>query len=416
MIQKPKGTFDILPGDFSKRNFIFSVFREVMNSFNFKEILTPVFENTELFKRGIGEETDIVSKEMYSFSEGKFTLRPELTAPVIRAYIENGLFNESPVKKLFYISNLFRAERPQKGRYREFWQFGAEIIGSDDIYSDAEIIQIPDVILKKLFINDFIVKINNIGSIDERAMYINELKTFLSKYTNDLSETSRIRLEKNPLRILDTKNEKEIEILINAPKINNFLKTETKQKFDKLLNLLNKLNINFEIDYNLVRGLDYYSQTTFEFQSTKLGSQNAILGGGRYDKLIELLGGKPTPAIGFAMGIERLLIILEENNYRFPLESAPDIYIITSGDNAKEKSVLITKELREKKFICETDFLNRSIKSQMKEADKIKSKYVIVIGENELSSGKAKIKKMESGEEFEISLNDVNDITKIIKE
>ncbi|HCN37990.1 MAG TPA: histidine--tRNA ligase, partial [Bacteroidetes bacterium] len=408
--------FDILPGDFSKRNFIFSVFREVMNSFNFKEILTPVFENTELFKRGIGEETDIVSKEMYSFSEGKFTLRPELTAPVIRAYIENGLFNESPVKKLFYISNLFRAERPQKGRYREFWQFGAEIIGSDDIYSDAEIIQIPDVILKKLFINDFIVKINNIGSIDERAMYINELKTFLSKYTNDLSETSRIRLEKNPLRILDTKNEKEIEILINAPKINNFLKTETKQKFDKLLNLLNKLNINFEIDYNLVRGLDYYSQTTFEFQSTKLGSQNAILGGGRYDKLIELLGGKPTPAIGFAMGIERLLIILEENNYRFPLESAPDIYIITSGDNAKEKSVLITKELREKKFICETDFLNRSIKSQMKEADKIKSKYVIVIGENELSSGKAKIKKMESGEEFEISLNDVNDITKIIKE
>lgn len=416
MIQKPKGTFDILPGDFSKRNFIFSVFREVMNSFNFKEILTPVFENTELFKRGIGEETDIVSKEMYSFSEGKFTLRPELTAPVIRAYIENGLFNESPVKKLFYISNLFRAERPQKGRYREFWQFGAEIIGSDDIYSDAEIIQIPDVILKKLFINDFIVKINNIGSIDERAMYINELKTFLSKYTNDLSETSRIRLEKNPLRILDTKNEKEIEILINAPKINNFLKTETKQKFDKLLNLLNKLNINFEIDYNLVRGLDYYSQTTFEFQSTKLGSQNAILGGGRYDKLIEMLGGKPTPAIGFAMGIERLLIILEENNYKFPLESAPDIYIITSGDNAKENCVLISKELRDKNFICETDLLNRSIKSQMKEADKIKSKYVIVIGENELSSGKAKIKKMESGEEFEISLNDVNDIIKIIKE
>lgn len=416
MIQKPKGTFDILPEDFSKRNFIFSVFREVMNSFNFKEILTPVFENTELFKRGIGEETDIVSKEMYSFSEGKFTLRPELTAPVIRAYIENSLFNESPVKKLFYISNLFRAERPQKGRYREFWQFGAEIIGSDDIYSDAEIIQIPDVILKKLFINDFIVKINNIGSLDERAEYINELKLFLSNYVNDLSETSRIRLDKNPLRILDTKNEKEIEILNSAPKINNFLKTETKQKFDKLLNLLNKLNINFEIDYNLVRGLDYYSQTTFEFQSTKLGSQNAILGGGRYDKLIELLGGKPTPAIGFAMGIERLLIILEENNYKFPLESAPDIYIITSGDNAKEKSVLISKELREKNFICETDFLNRSIKSQMKEADKIKSKYVIVIGENELSSGKAKIKKMESGEEFEISLNDVNDIIKIIKE
>ncbi|HRE41009.1 MAG TPA: histidine--tRNA ligase [Ignavibacteria bacterium] len=414
MLQKPKGTFDILPDELYKRNFIYNLIRETLSSFNFKEILTPVFESTELFKRGIGEETDIVSKEMYSFNEDKFTLRPELTAPVIRAYLENSLYNESPVKKLFYISNLFRAERPQKGRYREFWQFGAEIIGSDDILSDAEIILIPDLILKKLGINDFVVKINNIGNTEERTEYVSDLKTYLLKFENELSETSKIRLYKNPLRILDTKIEKEKDILVNAPLIKNYLKAETKEKFEKLLNILQKLNVNFEQDDKLVRGLDYYSQTTFEFQSTKLGSQNAILGGGRYDKLIELLGGKPTPAIGFAMGIERLLIILEENNFTFPKQKNPDIYIITSGEAAKLYSLNITNDLRSNGIITETDLLNRSIKSQMKEADRLKSKFVLILGDNELSSGIVKLKKMDTGNETDVELNKIEKIKELI--
>jgi histidyl-tRNA synthetase len=415
MINRPKGTYDILPTDAFKRNVLFGIIRNVFQKYNYKEILTPAFEQTELFKRGIGEETDIVSKEMYSFDEGKFTLRPELTAPVIRAYLENGMFNDSPLKKLYYIGNMFRHERPQAGRFREFWQFGAEAIGSSDIFIDAEMIAIADSILKELNIKDYVVKINNIGSRDERKDYVSALKNYLQNHYNELSETSKTRFEKNPLRILDTKDPKEKEIIKKAPTINNFLKDETKKDFEKLLSLLEVQNIKYEVDYMLVRGLDYYTQTTFEFQSDKLGAQNAILGGGRYDNLIEMLGGKSTPAIGFACGIERLLMIADVSGFKFPEEKNIDLYFITLGDKAKEFALTNINTLRQNGFICETDYLNRSIKAQMKEANKYNSRFVLVIADEELNSGNAKLKKMEDGTETEIKLDDMNSIIKILK-
>jgi histidyl-tRNA synthetase len=415
MINRPKGTFDILSADAHKRNVLYGIIRDVFQKYNYKEILTPAFEQTELFKRGIGEETDIVSKEMYSFDEGKFTLRPELTAPVIRAYLENGMFNDCPLKKLYYIGNMFRHERPQAGRFREFWQFGAEAIGSSDVYIDAEMIAIADSILKELNIKDYVVKINNIGSRDERKDYVSALKNYLQNHYNELSETSKTRFEKNPLRILDTKDPKEKEIIKKAPTINNFLKDETKKDFEKLLSLLELQNIKYEVDYMLVRGLDYYTQTTFEFQSDKLGAQNAILGGGRYDNLIEMLGGKSTPAIGFACGIERLLMIADVSGFKFSEEKNIDLYFITLGDKAKKFALTNINTLRQNGFICETDYLNRSIKAQMKEANKYNSRFVLVIADEELNSGNAKLKKMEDGTETEIKLGDMNSITKILK-
>ncbi|HEX2788023.1 MAG TPA: histidine--tRNA ligase [Ignavibacteria bacterium] len=415
MINRPKGTYDILPSDAHKRNVLFGIIRNVFQRYNYKEILTPAFEQTELFKRGIGEETDIVSKEMYSFDEGKFTLRPELTAPVIRAYLENSMFNDSPLKKLFYIGNMFRHERPQAGRFREFWQFGAEAIGSSDVYIDAEMIAIADSILKELNTKDYVVKINNIGSRDERKDYVKALKDYLQNHYNDLSETSKTRFEKNPLRILDTKDPKEKEIIKNAPTINNFLKPETQKDFEKLLSLLSVQNIKYEVDYLLVRGLDYYTNTTFEFQSDKLGAQNAILGGGRYDNLIEILGGKPTPSIGFACGIERLLMVADVSGFKFPEEKNIDLYLITLGDKAKEFALTKINALRQNAFICETDFLNRSIKSQMKEANKYNSRYVLVIADEELNSRTAKLKRMEDGNETEIRLDDIDSIIKTLQ-
>lgn len=416
MINRPKGTYDILPADAYKRNVLFGIIRNVFQKYNYKEILTPAFEQTELFKRGIGEETDIVSKEMYSFDEGKFTLRPELTAPVIRAYLENSMFNDSPLKKLFYIGNMFRHERPQAGRFREFWQFGAEAIGSSDVYIDAEMIAIADSILQELGTKDYVVKINNIGSRDERKDYVNALKDYLQNHYNELSETSKTRFEKNPLRILDTKDPKEKEIIKNAPTINNFLKPETQKDFEKLLSLLSVQNIKYEVDYLLVRGLDYYTNTTFEFQSDKLGAQNAILGGGRYDNLIEILGGKPTPSIGFACGIERLLMIADASGFKFPKEKSIDVYFITLEDKAKEFALTKINALRQNGFICETDFLNRSIKSQMKEANKCNTRYVIVIADEELNSGNAKLKRMEDGNETEVKLDDIDSIIKTLQD
>ncbi len=404
-IQKPKGTFDILPCEAQKRQFIYGEIRNILGNYNYSEILTPAFEKTELFVRGIGEETDIVSKEMYSFNEGEFTLRPEMTAPVIRAYLENSLYNESPLRKLYYICNMFRRERPQKGRYREFWQFGVEAIGSDDYLVDAEMISIAIEILKRFGVKNLVTKVNTIGTIKERGRFIKELTEYLNKYKEDLSEESKRRLEKNPLRILDTKNEKEKEILNEAPILFDFLEDDTKAGFKKLLSALDALNIKYDVDYRLVRGFDYYTSTTFEVVSDSLGAQNAILGGGRYDLLVEQLGGKPTPAIGFACGIERLMMMMESEGFIYPEPEKIKLYIATFGDEAKEKSLNILQELREKGIKCETDYLSRSIKSQMKEANKYHAEYVIVLGEDEIKSNKARIKRMSDGEEAEISLS-----------
>lgn len=407
MISKPKGTLDLLPDDAFLRQHIESRLREAAALFNYREIRTPAFEKTELFRRGIGEETDIVSKEMYSFSDNEFTLKPEMTAPVIRAYIENSLYNVSPVMKLYYISNMYRHERPQAGRYREFSQFGAEVIGSSEFTADVELISLGVFSLKSFGIENLKIKINNIGNLEERTEYVKELKGFLTKFESDLSDESKRRLVTNPLRILDSKNPKDAEVLTDAPTINDFLGTENLKHFDNVLNGLESLNIKCEIDYKLVRGLDYYTSTTFEIISDSLGAQNAILGGGRYDKLIEQLGGKPTPAIGFACGLERLTMVLQAAKYEFPKEDTPHLYLVTAGAEARKIALVITNRLREKGVRCETDLLERSVKSQMKEANKLNAKYVAVIGDDEINTGEVKIKRMNDGSESGIILDEI---------
>ena len=414
-IQKPKGTFDLLPLDANKRLHIENKLRKIASLYNYKEIRTPTFEKTELFKRSIGEETDVVSKEMYSFNKDEFTLKPEMTAPVIRSYVENSLFNESPVQKLYYISNMYRHERPQAGRFREFSQFGVEAIGSDDFLIDAELISLGAFMLNEFGIQNVKIKINTIGTIEEREIYIDKLKSYLKNHFDKLSVDSKSRYEKNPLRILDSKDKNDTEVLNSAPILYDYLKDDTKKHFQNVLDALKSCEINYEIDYKLVRGFDYYTSTTFEVVSEDLGSQNAIFGGGRYDKLVEQLGGNPTPAIGFACGIERLSMILDKNNYYYPDNDSLTLYLVTMGADTKDYALKLLYNLRKNGINCETDFLNRSVKSQMKEANKMNAKYVIVIGENELVNNKVKLKNMSDGSERELELKQLNDIANNLK-
>ncbi|MBK9333683.1 MAG: histidine--tRNA ligase [Ignavibacteria bacterium] len=405
-IQKPKGTYDILPEKAFQRNFLEKKVREIFNTFNYSEIRTPAFEKTELFKRGIGEETDIVSKEMYTFKNDEFTLKPEMTAPVIRAYIEYNLGNESPLQKLFYICNMFRRERPQAGRFREFSQFGAESIGSSDPYADAEMIMLADTIIRGFGIKDSVIKINTIGGAEEREIFFKEFKNYLSAYLNELSPDSQRRFVINPLRILDSKNPRDREILNDAPVLYQFLNESTKKNFESILLILNENGIMFETDYMLVRGFDYYTSTTFEFLSDRLGAQNALLGGGRYDMLVQQLGGKPTPAIGFAAGIERILMIMEADNLLPVKNDFPKLFIASIGEESKKFSFKLLETLRKKGVKCETDFLGRSLKSQMKEANRINAEYVVVIGDEELKSNSVMLKKMSDGSEVKVTDTD----------
>ncbi|HMQ67875.1 MAG TPA: histidine--tRNA ligase [Ignavibacteria bacterium] len=415
LIQKPKGTYDLLPEKAFQRTSIENKIRSIFSDFNYNEIRTPAFEKTLLFKRGIGEETDIVSKEMYSFNDGEFTLKPEMTAPVIRAYLENSLYNESPLQKLYYISNMFRRERPQAGRFREFSQFGAEAIGSADYLVDAEMILLADSILKSLGIRDVKIRINTIGTLAEREIYLKEFKNYLSKYLNELSGDSQRRFEKNPLRILDSKSEKDNEILKDAPVLYEFLNENTKKYFEDILSLLGTLNVDYQTDYKLVRGFDYYTSTTFEFVSDALGAQNSLLGGGRYDLLTEQLGGKPAPAIGFAAGFERLMMVLENSGFNFPEEKKLNLFIVSMDEESKITALKLITALRAQNVKCDTDYLNRSVKSQMKEANRMNAEYVLVLGEDEIRSNSGKIKRMSDGNETEIPdiLNINSDLFKV---
>ncbi len=415
MIQRPRGTLDILPENAVKRVFVENKIREIFTNFNYQEIRTPSFEMTSLFKRSIGEETDVVSKEMYSFNNDKYTLKPEMTAPVIRAYIENSLYSQSPINKLFYIAKMYRHENPQAGRYREFTQFGAEAIGSSDYTIDVEMISLSVRILNEFGIKDIITKINTIGTIEERKEYIAKLKDYLNKYYKDLSSDSKRRLETNPLRILDSKLDFEIDILTGAPVLFDFLNETSKEHFNKVLEALAGFGIKYEVDYKLVRGFDYYTSTTFEVISNDLGAQNAVLGGGRYDTLVEQLGGNPTPAIGFASGVERLMMLLEKLDFKFPDPVKLKLYIVTIGEEAKKYADKKLFELRKKNIRCDTDYLNRSVKAQMREANKLNSEFTLVLGENEIKSGQVQLKKMIDGEIIKVALNNFeNFIVEII--
>ena len=404
-----KGTKDI----FSNETYIWQHLEKYISNFfiryGYSEVRTPTFENTELFEKSIGGDTDIVSKEMYSWIDqgnNKLTLRPEFTASIARHFIQNQLHKINSTNKIYYIGSSFRRERPQKGRLREFRQFGVEAFGSKFPEQDAEIISMAYNFYKGLNISDIKLEINSIGSKESRDKYRVVLKNYLEKHKQDLSTISKKRLESNPLRILDTKIDFEKEIIKDAPKIIDYLNKEDQNHFMSTLDFLDSIKIPYSHNNYLVRGLDYYSQTVFEITSSLLGSQNALCGGGRYDGLIEELGGSPTPAIGFAAGIERL--ILATNIDEIISKPHPDIYMVTMGNKAIKYSFEVSNLLRKNNQLnIINDHLRKTMKAQMKEANKLMAKHVIIIGEDEIDSNLLTIKNMVTGEQQKLSIDKI---------
>ena len=409
IIRNIKGTKDILPNESNVWQYIEDKIHSFFKIYGYSEVRTPAFENTALFKRSIGEETDIVSKEMYNWIDqggNNLTLKPEVTASVARLFIQHNLGKINPINKLYYIDSLFRRERPQKGRFRQFQQFGVEALGSKYPEQDAEVIALIYNFYQYIGLKKITLKINSIGSKETRNKYKEQLYQYLLPFKNDLTTVSQTRLKNNPLRILDTKIDFEINIIKDAPHIIDCLNDEDKLHFDAVLHYLDLLKISYTIDHKLVRGLDYYSRTVFEIQSSELGAQDALCGGGRYDYLIKDLGGESTPAFGFAAGLERLIIALNLSNEK--LKDIPDIYIISIGDNAINLSVQLSNELRlNEKLIIHTDTLRRSLKAQMKEANKLKAKYTIIIGDDEIQNKQVTIKNMKDGQQDSIHLNNI---------
>ncbi|HAB52022.1 MAG: histidine--tRNA ligase [Ignavibacteria bacterium RIFOXYB2_FULL_35_12] len=413
MIKAVTGTKDILPSDIPKWKHLESVVQTIFKNFNYSEIRTPIFEETVLFARGIGEETDIVGKEMYTFldkGQTSITLKPEMTASVVRAFIEHSLASKQPLYKLYYISPMFRQERPQAGRLRQFHQFGVEAIGSESPILDAEIIQIAYDILRRLGLKDLLVKINSLGIPESRENYKKELRHFLNDKKNKLSEDSQKRFDTNILRVFDSKIETDQELLKGAPILLDYLDEESKIYFNIVRNILREADIPFEIDTKLVRGLDYYAKTTFEIISGKVGSQNALCGGGRYDLLAEQLEGKPTPGVGFAAGIERILLACENEKTLSLPEEKLDFYIVTVGENLIEKVYNAASILRRRNFSVEFDYLDRSAKAQMREANKLNARFVIFFGGDEYSNGYFSLKNMQTGEQKQFPLEDLKTI------
>ena len=407
-IKRPNGTEDVLPKDIHKWHTVEKIARETAESFGFSEIRVPTFENTDLFLRSVGETTDVVQKEMYTVmaKETKFTLRPEGTAGTIRAMLQNGLLNEALPQRVFYILSCFRHERPQAGRLREFHQFGLEMAGSQSPAADAEVISLAKKILDRLEVKNIELYINSIGCPSCRAKYHEALRSFFEARKDELCETCQERLAKNPMRILDCKSPICQEIGKNAPLIIDYLCEECSGHFEKLKKYLTNLGIDYKVNPKIVRGLDYYTKTVFEFVTTEIGAQGTVCGGGRYDGLIEQLGGQHVPALGFGMGIERLLLVMDKQNCAYLSPKKCDIYFATMGDAALEKAMEFAGQLREYGFYAEYDLMGRGLKAQMKYANKIGAAFTMVLGDNELEEKKAHLKDMESGEEKEILLND----------
>lgn len=405
MIQKPKGTRDLLPDESYKWQEVEEKVKKVLSSYNFKEIRVPVFEYTELFQRGVGETTDVVQKEMYTFDDKggrSITLRPEGTAGVVRAYLENGMGSMPSPVKLWYNMGMYRYENVQKGRLREFHQIGAELIGSKSYLADVDVILMANEIFKTLNIPNIELNINSIGCPKCRAEYQKILREFIGKNLEEYCDTCKTRFEKNPMRILDCKEKRCKELNQGAPMMIDYLCEECKEHFENVKSMLKKANIDFKIDSSIVRGLDYYTKTVFEFVDGKTGL--TVLGGGRYDGLVEEFGGTSTPAVGFATGVERLMEMYNENNEN-KLDKMPDLYILSSGEEENVKALELALNLRKEGFIIEKDIFERSFKAQMKYADKIGARFLLVIGENEISTQIVKIKDMKTGEEKEVKLN-----------
>ena len=405
MIQKPKGTKDLLPEESYKWKEVENKIQKLFESYAFKEIRVPVFEHTELFLRGVGETTDVVQKEMYTFDDKggrSITLRPEGTAGVVRAYLENGMGSLPSPTKLWYNMAMYRYENVQKGRLREFHQIGAEIIGSSSYLADVDVILMANNIFKILDIPNIKLNINSIGCPKCRAEYQKILKEFIGKNLDQYCDTCKTRFDKNPMRILDCKEKRCKELNVGAPMMIDYLCDECKEHFEKVKQGLRDNGIGFEIDSTIVRGLDYYTKTVFEFIDEKNGL--TVLGGGRYDGLVEEFGGPATSAIGFATGVERLMEMYNEYHPELK-DKIPDIYILSMGESANKKAFELSENLRLSGYIVEKDIMERSFNSQMKYSDRIKAKKLLVIGDNELNTNRAKIKNMETGEETEVDLN-----------
>ncbi len=415
MINVPKGTKDVLPEQSFKWHYLEKIIAEVTSLFCLKEIRTPTFEHTELFLRGVGDTTDIVNKEMYTFNDKgnrSMTLKPEGTAGVARSFIENGLFNGAMPLKMYYITPVFRYERPQAGRLREHHQFGVEIYGASGADMDAEVILIAHTLLKKAGLN-VALNINSIGCPKCRKEYNEAFKKYLKGSYDKMCKVCQERYEKNPLRILDCKEEGCKLLCANAPKITDYLCEDCKAHFESLKKHLSFAGLEYTVNPSIVRGLDYYTRTVFEFVTTDLGSQGTVCGGGRYDNLVAQLGGPSIPCVGFGMGMERILMLMEAKGIEIHNDEVADLYLATLGDNAREKAFALCHELRLLGVRCEIDHMQRGIKPQFKYADKIGAKHVITIGDSELENGEVKLKNMFSREEVCVKLN-ANEIASLI--
>lgn len=413
MIQKPKGTKDILPNEVYKWQYIESKIKDIFENAGMKEIRVPVFEHTELFSRGVGETTDVVQKEMYTFEDKggrSITLRPEGTAGVVRSYIENGMASLPSPIKLWYEMPMYRYENVQKGRLREFRQIGTEIIGTSSYLADVEAIMLGVRIFEELNIPNVKLNLNSIGCPECRKKYQEALKEFIRPNLEKYCDTCKTRFEKNPMRILDCKEKKCKEMNEGAPVILDYLCAECREHFENVKKMLTVLGVDFEIDAGIVRGLDYYTRTVFEFVSADDGL--TVLGGGRYDGLVKEIGGQDTPAVGFAMGAERLLDIFQKYNNDIK-EKRMDLYIANIGEKANSFATKLIFELRKKGVFAEKDICEKSLKAQFKYADKMKSKFVLTLGDDEIEKNQAKIKNMETGEEQEIQLNSESILEKI---
>ena len=412
-VQAPKGTKDMLPQDAYKWHFVENKFREIAKFYGMREIRTPMFEHTDLFLRGVGDTTDIVQKEMYTFNDKgnrSITLKPEGTAPVVRAFIENRLFNEAQPTKLYYAIPCFRYENVQKGRLRQFHQFGTEVFGSKEPSMDAEVIAFAMEFLKSLGLKSLSLTINNLGCPNCRPKYNEALKKFLEENYDELCGLCQSRFEKNPMRILDCKNKNCGEITKNAPIILDYMCEECDTHFTEVKKYLDALNIPYTVDPGIVRGLDYYTKTIFEI----LNDDFTVCGGGRYDRLIEQLGGPEMPAVGFGLGIERLLLTLQNEGIEIPNEGLYDLYIGARGEDGKLASFKLANALRTRGIKTEINHMGRSLKAEMKYANKIGAKFTVVLGDDELQTGNAKLKRMSDGEQFEVNLNNIEEIVAIL--
>jgi len=409
-IQIPRGTQDILPEQAVVWQYIENIARDLCRRYQYNEIRTPIFEHTEVFSRGVGETTDIVQKEMYTFTDRgdrSLTLRPEGTAAAVRSFVENKMFGwaNQPVK-LFYVGPMFRYERPQAGRFRQFVQFGAEALGSADPAIDAEMISLAMNVYKALGLQELKLVINSLGDKESRTAHREALISHFQPHIGEFCSDCQSRLEKNPLRILDCKKDRDHELMSTAPSILDYLNEESKEYFNKVLKHLEAMNIAYTVDATLVRGLDYYNHTAFEIMSNAkgFGAITTLCGGGRYNGLVEEFGGPETPGIGFAMSIERLIAALKAENIALPIEQSIDIYVVALGEAAKDYSVKLVNELRLNGFSAEKDYNDRKIKAQFKAADRTNAKFVAVLGEDELNNNKISLKNMETGEQQELDL------------